>query len=318
MQAMLHLQLLGGILKSLNRACIPVMPLKGPLLSEAMYEDAGLRQSKDLDILVARQDIVRTQECLETLGWRRAAEYASLTRRQAEFNLRYEQHVGYVHNQRGCELELHWRTAEDTTADCMARGLSSEWHGCHFLAMAPADLVLYLCNHGSSHAWARAKWLGDMARIWTSQSTDWPAVLRQASTTGQERAVLLCLRLLEDAYGLPTDAGAVISPNLLPAALTAKAVRELTASKEREERGALGTAFEEIRSYGFRRRLWPYKSRWETFTGVALRRVDFNMLRLPDKLFWLYIPLRPFLWAWRHLRDFARNNAFSEKQTPSS
>jgi hypothetical protein len=41
------------------------------------------------------------------------------------------------------------------------------------------------------------------------------------------------------------------------------------------------------------------------------------VLRLPDKLFWLYLPLRPFLWTWRHLRDFIRNTAFPAKRTPS-
>jgi hypothetical protein len=25
------------------------------------------------------------------------------------------------------------------------------------------------------------------------------------------------------------------------------------------------------------------------------------VLRLPDRLFWAYTPLRPFLWVWRHL-----------------
>jgi hypothetical protein len=25
------------------------------------------------------------------------------------------------------------------------------------------------------------------------------------------------------------------------------------------------------------------------------------VLRLPDRLFWAYAPLRPFLWVWRHI-----------------
>jgi hypothetical protein len=41
------------------------------------------------------------------------------------------------------------------------------------------------------------------------------------------------------------------------------------------------------------------------------------VLRLPDSLFWLYVPLRPFLWAWRHLRDFVRNTSFPARRTPS-
>jgi hypothetical protein len=192
-----------------------------------------------------------------------------------------------------------------------------EWQGFRYLGMKPADLTLYLCDHGSSHAWARAKWLGDMARIWASGSTDWSNVLDAARATGRERSVLLCLRLLSEAYGLPTDDRGHRRMNLLPSALLAKALRELRAPDEREERGAFARVFEEIRSYRYKRQLWPYKSRWENFAEATLRRVDFKVLRLPDSLFWLYIPLRPFLWAWRQLRDFMRNISIPAGRTPS-
>jgi hypothetical protein len=320
MQAVVRLQLLAIVLEALNRASVPVMPLKGPLLSLEMYGDVGFRQSKDLDVLVAREDVVKAQESLKSLGWRPTAEYANLTRRQLEFNLRYEKHIGYVHPRRGCELELHWRTAEDTSgsvASNLSRGRPSEWRGFHYLSMRPSDLTLYLCNHGSGHAWARAKWLGDLARIWASQSTDWSEVFDAARTTGCERAVLSCLCLLKDAYGFPTNAREYGCSDVLPSALVAKAVRELMAPDEHKKRAAFIRAFEGIRSYRYNRQLWPYKSRWEKFAEAALQRSDFNVLRLPDSLFWLYIPLRPFLWTWRQLRDFIRSISFPARRTPS-
>ena len=320
LQAIVRLQLLAGVLEALNHASVPVMPLKGPLLSLELYGDAGFRQSKDLDVLVGPEDVAKTQECLKALGWQPTSEYASLTRRQSEFNLRYEQHIGYVHPQRGCELELHWRTAGETSevvATNLSRGVPFEWQGFHCLRMKPTDLVLYLCDHGSGHAWTRAKWLGDMARIWASQSTDWSAVFETARATGRGRSVSLCLRLLKEVYGLPTNACEYGCSEVLPSALVAKAVRELMAPDEREERSAVTRVFEEIRSYRYKRQLWPHKSRWENFAEVAFRRVDFKVLRLPDSLFWLYIPLRPFLWAWRHLRDFVRNTSLPERRTPS-
>jgi hypothetical protein len=309
MQAIVHLQLLARVLESLNHANIPVMPLKGPLLSLEMYGDAGLRQSKDLDVLVARDDVFKTQECLEKMGWRRSAAYSSLTPRQSEFNLRYEHHIGYIHANRGCELELHWPTSggkSEPLAGCLAGGLRSEWQGCPYLAMRPEDLTLYLCNHGSDHAWARAKWLGDMARIWASQSTDLRVVLDHARRTGQDRPVLICQRLLKEAYGLPTNVDVNGHSNPLPSLLVTRAVRELTTPEEREQRGYGTRLFNRLQSYGYKRQLWPHMSRWDNFAEVAVCRLDFQVLRLPDSLFWLYIPLRPFLWAWRHRHDFIR------------
>ena len=52
MQAMRHCIHLASMLKAFNRAGIPVMPMKGPILSLELYGDVGLRQSHDLDLMV--------------------------------------------------------------------------------------------------------------------------------------------------------------------------------------------------------------------------------------------------------------------------
>src|ERR1039458_5171303 len=69
MQAVKHSKLLAGMLKSFNRAGIPVMTLKGPLLSLELYGNVGLRQSHDLDLACALGNIRRAQACLENMGW---------------------------------------------------------------------------------------------------------------------------------------------------------------------------------------------------------------------------------------------------------
>ncbi|MGP8225068.1 MAG: nucleotidyltransferase family protein, partial [Terracidiphilus sp.] len=65
MQAVRHSLMLAEVLRGFNRAGIPVMPLKGPLLSLELYGDVGLRQSKDLDLACTKEDIPRAQACLE-------------------------------------------------------------------------------------------------------------------------------------------------------------------------------------------------------------------------------------------------------------
>ena len=75
--------------------------------------------------------------------------------------------------------------------------------------MDPIDQLLYLCNHGGFHAWFRAKWLGDIARIHAEGQVDWQAVLVRAGNIGQEKPLLACLKLLHIVHGLPL-------PNLKP------------------------------------------------------------------------------------------------------
>lgn len=301
-QAMLHLQLLTRILQLLNQSRIPVMPLKGPLLSFALYGDVGLRQSKDLDILVPQEEIRRTQECLESVGWRLGAEYFSLSPRQWEAFIQQEQHIGYVHPQQGCQLELHWRNLWYSTQEMekhWARSRASELLGCPYRAMSHTDLAIYLCNHGGQHRWFRAKWPGDLARMYCNRQVDWPEVLAHARTVGQERPVLLCLRLLNESYDLafPNIKGTL--RKTLPYPLTNEAVRNLTAPGEPAELNVLAAFKEGFRNLRYNRLLWPNRSWWK---NLVYCRFDFRVLRLPDRLFLLYIPLRPFLWVWRRMR----------------
>ncbi len=298
LQALQHLQILLGILRLLHRAGIPAMVLKGPLLSLDLYEDAALRQSRDLDLLVPQEHIPEAEKQLEQTGWRRGSDYPSLTPRQWQLTLKVEHHVGYVDPKSGCLLELHWRASWDTaemTANRWARSLPITRLGCTYRAMDPANLALYLANHGGEHAWFRAKWLGDVARLYTN-GVDWEQIWDFASATDQARAVFLCLKLLEDIYGLPMPAAAAPFSEQQPSKLLKKCLHDIQA--DLSPRNAVWRFVDGIRQCVHHQRIWPYRSWIAEFTFC---RKDFSVLCLPDRLLWLYAPLRPFLWTWRRM-----------------
>src|ERR1035437_1003389 len=68
MQAVRDSLKLVEVLKGFHSAGIPVMTLKGPLLSLELYGDVGLRQSSDLDLMVTPEDLAKAQACLENMG----------------------------------------------------------------------------------------------------------------------------------------------------------------------------------------------------------------------------------------------------------
>jgi len=304
MQAVRHCLLLAEVLKGFNRAGIPVMTLKGPILSSELYGDVGLRQSHDLDLAVKPQDLAKAQACLENMGWSLDETWFPLTPRQWENLLRHEWHLLFVHPHGDCCLELHWRTrweVKGQTNDTWARSIPGVWQGCMHKAMDPIDQVLYLCSHGGGHGWFRAKWMGDLARIHTMGRVDWKAVLGQALRTGQERALLASLRLLQDVHGLPMPDLPGNPWKNLPAYLIARPLHDLKIPEDPAKFGALAMVREHFRLIRYERLAVLHKTWRDHLAELAYRREDFTVLRLPDRFYWAYAPLRPFLWVWRRV-----------------
>jgi hypothetical protein len=304
MQAVSHCLLLAEVLKGFNHAVIPAMPMKGPLLSLELYGDVGLRQSHDLDLMVTPEDLARAQACMESMGWRHDADWFPLTPRQWDSFLRHEYDLHFVHPHGNRILELHWRSrweVRNQTDNTWAGSVPGVWQGCVYKAMNPIDQVLYLCSHGGIHAWFRAKWLGDLARIHAGGRVDWQAALDQALRTGQERALLVCLRLLQDVYGLPLPDLPGNPWRNLPSFLIARPLHDLKMFEDPAAFGELGMIRDNFLRIRYERLAVPQRTWRDHLAEFAYRREDFRVLHLPDRFYWAYTPLRPFLWVWRQI-----------------
>jgi hypothetical protein len=306
-RAMRLASLLMQVLKEFNQAGIPLIPLKGPLLSLELYSDLGIRHSQDIDMMVALEDVFRAQEHLEEIGWRVYLQPCTFSPRHTKVFLQIDRHMVYWHPLQQCRLELHWHTRSemiDRAAGQWGRSATLAWNGLGCRALSPVDLALYLCTHGSEHAWFRLKWLGDLARMYAENYVDWNAVYCAARAAGLENSVLQCLRLLEELHGLPLPKGLREPAGRLPSLLLDRVAMCMLAPPEIHELHRmpfLTRLCMTVRRLRYERLLWPRRSWRQAFTEVAYSSADFRMLRLPDHLFWLYVPLRPILWAWRSL-----------------
>jgi hypothetical protein len=304
-QALRHVAVLAGILKAFSSAEIPVIALKGPILSSELYGDVGLRQSKDIDLEISLKDLSRARACLEGLGYTLESSYFPMTPRQERHFLQQEAHIGLVDPQGSCILELHWSHYGDAPGEAArrwARSVSAVWHGYSYRAMDPVDQVLYLCSHGSKHAWFRAKWLSDLARIHAARTVDWQAALQEAQASNRERPLLIGLSLLKEVYGLPLPQLPGDPWERLPAFLIEEPLRSLKFPQEIDDFATLVRLIDVIRKSRYHRLLWQHRTRRQSLAELFYYRDDFRTFPLPDNLFWLYIPLRPFSWLWRKIR----------------
>lgn len=299
---------LADALRLLNAAGIPAIPLKGQILSQQLYGDIGLRHAKDIDLEVPREQIARARQCLSNAGWQLQSSFFPMTPRQWQSFLNHEHSLDFTHQSSGYTLELHWNSQWETPEEAHARWARSTpatWQGCSIRNMHPADRTLYLCCHGGSHLWFRAKWIGDIARAHTLDLLDWDSTWKLAQDSGHANVLASTLALLQNLYNLPIPG--FVQPNQAnPASqLVTLPLQALENPNEPIQQIGLAKSLQRIRLDRYRRILWPRKNRRNGFTDLFYARQDFKAVPLPDPLFWLYKPLRPILWLPRWIRRIA-------------
>ncbi|MBL8130212.1 MAG: nucleotidyltransferase family protein [Anaerolineae bacterium] len=187
------------LLESAHRRHLPLIPIKGPLLSSLLYDDPALRISGDLDLLTTPETMPAALEWLGTQDYE-AVESDAAARHSVVFQ----------HHHSRLIIELHemllppvydglmddagvWRRLQ--TLPAFEREIQT---------LSPPDLLLYLCLHGSKHCWFRLSWIVDIAfYVQRVPPLDWENLLAEASRRGSRRMLLLGLRLAQVCWQIP-------------------------------------------------------------------------------------------------------------------
>lgn len=268
------------------------MPFKGPALAASLYGDVALREYCDLDILIRREDVRRAIEVLLAGGYRtdlptRPADRAAYLR------ARHELHFITLD---GSLIEIHQTFLAPFF--CFPLDDESLWRrlerksfcGREILALAPEDLLLVLCAHGTKHRWARLAWICDVARLLvvSGSELDWSVIMSRAESLGATRMVLLGLVLAGRLLGAP-----------VPAAILARAegdvsVNQLARKVEAslfDQEGTAASEFESHRFYLQARERWRDKLLYCTHLAFMPTEEDHSAMSLPSLLSPLYYPL---------------------------
>ncbi|MBY7736787.1 nucleotidyltransferase family protein [Paenibacillus polymyxa] len=201
---MLHLQAEAERLTRLLTAHgIRVLMLKGPALAQQLYGDVSLRTSKDIDLLIAPDDMDEAEH------WMKEAGYASKSgevRVLGSWKWK-DHHASFLQPQKRVEVELHWRLhpdggrepSFDELWDCRQMGKAPAVRASQMAPATSADSrnvttscmytlgsehqFLYLSAHGARHGWFRLRWLVDIDRL-AVRAVDWRALLPQMRRYG--------------------------------------------------------------------------------------------------------------------------------------
>jgi len=155
-----------SLVQALSDAGIDCIVMKGVTLAKALYGRFGLRYSVDIDLLVAPEQASPAARTLSNLGYECADSLAIDTSETIRERQRCYKEIAFVNPKSSLVVELHWRLFDNrhvlpgiVRTEPVSLTLLP---GVDVPALAPDAAELYMCCHGSEHAWARLKWLADL------------------------------------------------------------------------------------------------------------------------------------------------------------
>jgi hypothetical protein len=216
---------LARLLKHLQAQNVDVIPFKGPLLSLWLYHDPALRHYSDLDILVRQSDVPVARAVIHALGYQPSEAHS------------YHDSFRLERGPLTFRLELHWHLMILPELYPFTPDFEQVWERCAplpfagqtTLALAPEDLLLFLCAHGSRHLWFRLQWVCDVAQLLQrAPQLDWDSLFDRARQAGGLRMVSFGLLLARDLLGAP------LPPEIEPRLRRDRTIMRLVRQVERQ------------------------------------------------------------------------------------
>ena len=292
------------VMKLLEENGIEALAFKGPTLAQQAYGDITLRQFGDLDILVSEKEAVAAGTLLSENGYRPVSSIKALENRTC---LRVMNDLGFRHEDSGVLVELHWRLFRERIGrhlGFMQIGENSctvTINGRTVRKLSPEMQLVYLCLHGSKHAWERLEWICDIDRLLRSQTEiDWDKTRKIAEAMDTQTTLQLALVLCRELFRTPL-------PEAVASMTRSNRVEEL-AEKTYELLSVL-PKLDGYARYGAIHRYqnavldtgWK-KVRHFLSINFGISKNDCEAFPLPSSLTFLYLFIKPFRIALKLLR----------------
>ena len=287
----------------LAAADIPCLVLKGLPLSQRLYGHPLARSARDIDLLVSSRTFQAAERVLLENGWSRVEPSFPETPARNRWYRRF-QHDHTLAGPGGL-LELHWRLSTnpfyiDVPFERLLVGsVQVEIGALSFRTLGQEDELLYLMCHGARHYWKRLVWLCDVAVVLASMGPErFERVSARCRQVGLSSILASTLLLCGAALHVRLPRGAAPFP---AGGRRAAWIARFSERTWREEDAARSSGGFDWAGQKVVRLIAKPHSRTilHEIASVFVGPQDWGRLDLPDRLFYLYFPLRPLLWATR-------------------
>ena len=284
-------------------AGIPCLVLKGLPLGQRLYGHPLASASSHIDLLVAARTFDAAERVLWDRGWRRVVPSFRETPARARWYGRFE--ATHVLAGPGGYLNLHRRLFSnphyfDVPFDRLhAESVPARSGATTFRVMNDEWTLVYLACHGARRYWETLRWLCDVAALLAAIEPD---RLGQAAArfraAGLDAVFASVARLCREALHVEVPGTTPAAADGTAAAFVAHMARRVWARRLPPGRLAVLTDWS-------RKRLMALLNKPDArhilheLASVGIGFRDWDRLDLPDRLFFLYVPLQPLLWLTR-------------------
>jgi hypothetical protein len=276
--------------RALEKAGVTAVMLKGPALSQWLYGTPVYRCFTDLDFLIASEDLDRAYAVLNALGYELPRDMSAAVARTIYGALGAWPLTG----QRKYPIDLHWRLAHVRfPAPLSAEMVIQEAGHLSLGGMTvripdPTHAALLTLLHGAKHLWCTLESVVEIAAFTRRPDVDWLAVRDLARKAHAWNGCAAGLRLASELLG--ADVPQPLRATPWPAAteaLRAEAISSLSLPS-----GVFQDRWAERRAHhvAFDRALEGIG--YDMWRVIAPTPLEWQWCTLPDRLRWLYVPMR--------------------------
>ncbi|GAB3668701.1 hypothetical protein GCM10028791_44000 [Echinicola sediminis] len=285
--------------------------IKGMPVGMEIYQGEIFRTGRDIDLWVDPKDFEKLLSMLQKMGFKTLVDFDKLNTKQKSHILSVSRDLNlYKVVQPGISIIVEIHTSIDNktgrfTLDKSLRDYSFkkiDFYGTPVSVLGFEDHFLFLITHGAEHGWFRLKWLFDIVNGLERFNKEELQSLRQrAKTIGNINHLDQVLDLM-DHYGfsneLPKRRSTKMNLDLLLHFINS--TEQEVQSSVRHKFIYLFYQFQQIKSSRLKDR--------RLYMKFMTSKNDWDLVALPEKLFWLYYPLRPGFVLFRKLRRQSQNN----------
>jgi hypothetical protein len=289
-------------------APVPFIVLKGPVLSQCLYQDPAERTSRDLDLLVEK---TRFDEALQRFLDRK---YTLLTpfksEKQRAAILTHFHHVELLDPTGEVLVELHWnitamKSIRVNIPQLMSHTALVKIGELEYRTLEKFDLMAYLAVHATFHAFARLQWLCDIRDLRaTFTEEEETELLHYMESEGLANFYLLALALIENVFKIPVRQDWLDRVHSTP---SAQALYQLARAEMRKNdtylygEESLGGLDNTLKHHRIQYHTGGFKGLIQSLIARNVRPKNWEFYVFPDKVFGLNHLLSRPIWLYRKL-----------------